>query len=57
MYKRPINLGSTGYQFGECWLLILKILVIDFGVAGEGTFSKIQAGLRAKSKFLKTCGS
>ena len=45
---------DTSYQFRGYRLSILEIPVIDFENTGEGTFSKIWARLRAKSKILKT---
>ena len=50
------HLANTGRRFCQYWLEILPILVEVFAYTGEGTFSKIWAGLRSKSGILKTLG-
>merc|ERR1711911_37892 len=55
----PIPVGdlvNTSWRFGQYQLAILPIPAGDFANTGEGTFSKIWAGLRSKSGFLKTWG-
>ena len=48
------KLANTGWRFGQYWLAIWPIPVGDLANTGEGTFSKIWAGLRSKSRILKT---
>ena len=47
------DLANTGWCFGQYWLAIWPIPVGNLANTGEGTFSKIWAGLRSKSKILK----
>ena len=50
------NLANTGWQFGQYRLAIWPIPVGDLVNTGEGTFSKVWAGLRSKSGILKIWG-
>ena len=53
----PIPVGdltNTGWRFGQYRLAIWPIPGVDSANTGEGTFSKIWAGLRSKSGILKT---
>ena len=53
----PIPVGdfvNTGWRIGQYRLANWPIPVGDFANTGEGTFSKIWAGSRSKSKILKT---
>ena len=45
---------NTGWRIGQYRLANWPIPVGDFANTGEGTFSKIWAGSRSKSKILKT---
>ena len=47
------DLVNTGWQFGQYWLAIWPIPFGDLANTGEGTFSKIWAGLRSKSGGLR----
>ena len=48
------QLANTGWRIGQYRLANWPIPVGDFANTGEGTFSKIWAGSRSKSKILKT---
>ena len=48
------ELANTGWRIGQYRLANWPIPVGDFANTGEGTFSKIWAGSRSKSKILKT---
>ena len=48
------DLINTGWRIGQYRLANWPIPVGDFANTGEGTFSKIWAGSRSKSKILKT---
>ena len=54
--RNDTKFRDTSYQFRGYRLSILEIPVIDFENTGEGTFSKIWARLRAKSKILREWG-
>ena len=66
LVKLPTGIGQIAYQYWlNCQLVSLVFNFINTGwrfgqyrlaITGEGTFSKIWAGLRSKSGILKTWG-
>ena len=56
LYACIVKFVNTDWRFGQYWLAIWSIPVGDLANTGEGTFSKIWAGLRSKSGILKTWG-